>query len=57
MRFNFELLWYPLVVVGTLLTMPLCKRFERELVPEWRRQCVDYKVTLHETLVSALMFL
>lgn len=23
--------------------MPLCKRFEKELVPEWRRQCVDYK--------------
>ena len=24
--------------------MPLCKRFEVELVPEWRRQCIDYKV-------------
>ena len=24
--------------------MPLCKRFERELVPEWRLHCVDYKV-------------
>ena len=25
-------------------TMPLGKRFETELVPEWRRQCVNYKV-------------
>ena len=22
----------------------MCKRFEVELVPEWRRQCIDYKV-------------
>jgi hypothetical protein len=26
--------------------MPLGKRFETELVPEWRHQCVDYKVHL-----------
>jgi hypothetical protein len=25
--------------------MPLCKRFERELVPEWRLHCVDYRVS------------
>lgn len=28
--------------------MPLCKRFEVELVPEWRRQCIDYKVRVFE---------
>jgi len=28
---------------GTACTMPLWKRFETELVPEWRQQCVAYK--------------
>jgi len=28
---------------GALPAMPLWKRFETELLPEWRHQCIAYK--------------
>ncbi len=38
--------------------MPLWKRFQAELLPEWRKECVDYKVSslflLHANAVSCV---